>query len=433
MKFFFPDSQDLVDPSFDFVTERRSASRQRNRDDHYAHELFSSAPYDGLLVSKAVVDGATDKPGKYSLSQRHRLRRLGVRDFFRLDDHPARQSIETMGDCGAFSYVREARPPFTVDDVIDFYEGSGFDYGVSVDHVVLGYDAEADEGLLVDVVPPEFRERQGITLELAQEFLATHARHKCRFTPVGVAQGWSPASYAHAVTELQRMGYQRIALGGMVPLKTPEILACLERAAAVRQPETEFHLFGVTRTEHVESFDRYGVTSFDSTSPLRKAFKDDKDNYFTMDRTYVAVRVPQVEGNAKLLKGIIAGKINQREARRLEQRCLECLNAYDAGRCALETLLDVLAEYERVYSGDVVRTASNKEVLEDRPWKSCPCDVCRQLGIHVILFRGSERNRRRGFHNVFVFYHQLHRELGLFVPRSGGAAGDRERKRAGRT
>ena len=432
MKFFFPDSLDVVDPSFDFVTERRSESRQRNRDDHYAHELFSSAPYDGLLVSKAIVDGATDKPGKYSLSQRHRLRRLGVRDFFRLDDHPARQSIETMGDCGAFSYVREARPPFTVDDVIAFYEGSGFDYGVSVDHVVLGYDAEADEGLLVDVVPPEFRERQDITLELAQEFLASHARRRCRFTPVGVAQGWSPASYAHAVTELQRMGYRRIALGGMVPLKTLEILACLERAAAVREPETEFHLFGVTRTEHVESFDRYGVTSFDSTSPLRKAFKDDKDNYFTMERTYTAVRVPQVQGNAKLQKAIVAGKINQREARRLEQRCLECLYAYDVGKCTLDMVLDILAEYERLYSGDVVRTASNKEILEDRPWKSCPCDVCQRLGIHVILFRGSERNRRRGFHNVFVFYHQLHRELGLFVPRSGAAA-DPTRKLAVRT
>jgi hypothetical protein len=30
MKFFFPDSLDVVDPSFDFVTERRSATRIRH-------------------------------------------------------------------------------------------------------------------------------------------------------------------------------------------------------------------------------------------------------------------------------------------------------------------------------------------------------------------------------------------------------------------
>src|SRR5437762_9062097 len=39
-----------------------------------------------------------------------------------------------------------------------------------------------------------------------------------------------------------------------------------------------------------------------------------------------------------------------------------------------------------------------------RSWKSCDCDICKRIGIHVILFRGAERNRRRGFHNIFVFY-----------------------------
>ena len=33
MKFFFADSQDMVDPSFDFETEKRSEWRVRQRDD----------------------------------------------------------------------------------------------------------------------------------------------------------------------------------------------------------------------------------------------------------------------------------------------------------------------------------------------------------------------------------------------------------------
>ena len=51
----------------------------------------------------------------------------------------ARRRIATIGDCGAFTYVREAKPPYSVDEVIDFYEDCGFDAGMSVDHVVLGY------------------------------------------------------------------------------------------------------------------------------------------------------------------------------------------------------------------------------------------------------------------------------------------------------
>ena len=45
-----------------------------------------------------------------------------------------------MGDCGAFSYVREDNPPYSVSQVVNFYDELGFDYGISVDHVILGFD-----------------------------------------------------------------------------------------------------------------------------------------------------------------------------------------------------------------------------------------------------------------------------------------------------
>src|SRR5262249_53074103 len=116
MKFFFADSLDVVDPSFDFVTETRSATRVRQQDDVYPHELFSEPPYDGILVSKAIVEGVGGGvSGKYSLPQRHRLQRVGVREFFRLDHPPREPRLLTMGDCGAFTYVREDVPPFSVD------------------------------------------------------------------------------------------------------------------------------------------------------------------------------------------------------------------------------------------------------------------------------------------------------------------------------
>src|SRR4051794_36412895 len=56
MKFFFPDSHDLVDPSFDFQTERRTHYGSRQQSQRYAHEVLDEPPYDGMLLSKAMID-----------------------------------------------------------------------------------------------------------------------------------------------------------------------------------------------------------------------------------------------------------------------------------------------------------------------------------------------------------------------------------------
>lgn len=399
MKFFFPDSQDQVDPSFNFDTEQRSALRLRHRDDHYAHEEFKTTPYNGILLSMAMVES-----GRYTLAQKHRLRRMGIRQFFRLED----KNLETMGDCGAFSYVREDYPPYSVNQVINFYDDLGFDYGISVDHVILGFDPRIDE----QSVPKHWKLRQEITLELANEFLKEHKARGSRFAPLGVAQGWSPESYAYSVEQLQKAGFSYIAMGGMVPLKTHEILSCLERVNESRHEGTRVHLLGVTRCEQIRDFARYGVTSFDSTSPLRQAFKDLKDNYWTLDRTFSAIRVPQVQANPTMLKRILAGKVNQAEARRLEQECLRVLLMFDSGNCSVNDALAPLSEYEKLYDESRSREEIYRETLQESPWKTCACDICEKIGIHVILFRGAERNRRRGFHNVFVFNQRLHRELG---------------------
>jgi len=399
MKFFFPDSQDQVDPSFNFETEQRSGLRLRHRDDHYAHEEFKATPFDGILLSMAMVES-----GRYTLPQKHRLHREGIRQFFRLED----KRLETMGDCGAFSYVREDYPPYSVSQVINFYDDLGFDYGISVDHVILGFDTRMDE----HSAPKEWKLRQEITLELATEFLREHSSRGSRFVPLGVAQGWSPESYAYSVEQLQKAGFSYIAMGGMVPLKTHEILACLERVNQSRHETTRLHLLGVTRCEQVREFAKFGAASFDSTSPLRQAFKDLKDNYWTLDRTFSAIRVPQVQANPSLLKKILAGKVNQAEARRLEQECLRTLLMFDSGNASVETALAPLVEYEKLYDEGPSRAEIYRETLSSIPWKRCDCDICRRIGIHVILFRGAERNRRRGFHNIFVFYQRLHRELG---------------------
>lgn len=407
MKFFFPDSLDQIDPGFNFETEARSPNRIRQRDDLYAHEVFPNPPYDGLVVSKGIVDGVGIGTGKYSMPQRHRLLRVGAREFFRLDRIEHRK-LQTMGDCGAFSYVKEEVPPYSVDDVLDFYEACGFDLGVSVDHVILGYDSSLDNILPnLDLIPPDWLNRQNITLNLAEDFIIKHRTGRCQFIPVGVAQGWSPASYAKAVSKLQSFGYHVIALGGLVPLKTFEILDILGAVSRVRAHDTRFHLLGVTRCENMHQFSKLGVASFDSTSPLRQAFMDDKDNYYGQDRTYRAIRVPQVDANPTLRRLIRRGEVDQQDAHNLEKRCLKVLNDFDKGKVGIEETLDLLWEYEALVSRQRPASLDYREVLLEKPWLKCTCDVCRSIGINVIIFRGAERNRRRGFHNLFVFYDKL--------------------------
>jgi hypothetical protein len=408
MKFFFPDSQDQIDPGFDFATEEHPALRVRQRDDLYAHEALDGHVIDGLLVSKAIVDGTASGAGKYTAAQRNRMYRVGVRHFFRLDQAPG-PPIQTMGDCGAFNYIQEDEPPVTVNQVIDFYAECGFDLGISVDHVIFGFDSAAD----TDLQHPQgerWRSRQRITLRLAEEFLTGCKARKVRFEPLGVAQGWSPASYATAVRILQKIGYTRIALGGMVPLKTGEILACLREISAARDPGTQLHLLGVTRRSNIAEFASYGVTSFDSTSAFRQAFKDDKDNYHTADRTYTAIRVPQVDGLPRLKKQILAGQVDQGIAVQNERACLRALHEYDAGETSIPQVMDALQRYNEII-GLTGYEESSKEILADAPWRSCPCSICAKAGINVVLFRGSERNKRRGFHNLYVFRRRLDREL----------------------
>ena len=408
MQFYFPDSQDQVDPSFDFITEQRSIHRVRQRDDRYAHEVIDPPPYDGLLISKPIVDGLPGTAAKYTEAQRNRLHRVGARRFFRLD-HGA-GDLKIMGDCGAFTYVREHEPVYAVAEVLDFYEECGLDLGVAMDHLIFGYDAGLDAKSPSDV-PADWRFRQGLTIELAAEFLRLHRARRCRFEPMAVAHGWSPLSYATAVTELQDIGYRRIALGGMVPLKTPDILDSLKEVSVALDPAAQLHLLGVTRTAHVQDFAGFGVTSFDSTSPFRQAFQDEKDNYYTLDGSFVALRIPQVDGNTRLRRQVTAGLVDQRSARRLERECLRRLRSYDKDGAGLEAALDAMCEYADLLGTKKDRSAEYRRTLEAMPWKQCGCTVCREIGVEVIIFRGADRNRRRGFHNLAVFSKRLSREL----------------------
>lgn len=428
MKFLYADTQDYVDPEYDFIADRNAPGRRRYWDDVYAHELMSPAPYDGLLISMSALrqaDGVASSKVRYSTAEEQRFLRSGARKFLRLDD-PKFRKMMIMGDCGAFSYVDHDRPAYEPDEVVEFYEDAGFTHGVSPDHIIFECDLtnpparSQAKGVL---------ERYQVTLDNAADFLKLAHKQDVCFEPMGAVQGWSPASMADAAHKLEKMGYRYLAIGGLVPLRVEAIHQILEEIRAAIRPSTNIHLLGFAKADHIQQFVRHNVTSFDSTSPLIQAFKDAKKNYYLPSSTgglayYSAIRIPQAMENARLMQGIKRGIFNAEDLQRLEQRALDGLRGYDGGSRTMRYALEAVLAYQKFLilgNGDSAdshekefqkMSAAIERTLSDMPWKQCRCAICEKVGVEVIIFRSSNRNKRRGFHNLGVYYENLQRTLG---------------------
>jgi hypothetical protein len=440
MKFIFADSLDVVDPNYDFASDSFAPGRKAYWGDRYPHEMMNPAPYDGVLVSRGIV-GDHRFPGKYSSAQSMRFRRVGARQFLRLEA-PRFASMPIFGDSGAFSYVQEEKPPYTPTELLEFYADAGFTHGCSLDHIIFDFDRET-HGLVAG--SDHARRRFDITLENAREFLSLARDLGPSFSPIGVAQGWSPSSVAESAARLEKMGYTYIAIGGLVPLRAEDVHRCLHAVRGRLSWDTRIHLLGFAKAEQIDDFARYAPTSFDSTSPLIRAFKDSKSNYYVETETgleyYAAVRIPQAIENPRFMRAVKVGSLDSDTLLRLERHALESVRGYDRGTVQLDTAVESVCEYGSLLADDPsagsrsrlklaaeIRIATAR-TLKDRPWARCPCEICKQVSVEVVIFRSSNRNKRRGFHNLGVFFEHVQRLLGkeiardsFQIPRRAGAA-----------
>lgn len=427
MKFLYSDTQDFVDPAYDFINDRTGPKRERYWTDAYAHEMMTPTPYDGLLVSMSAIrqaNGVAASKVRYSTKEEQRLLRDGARKFLRFGG-PKFKDLMLMGDCGAFAYVEHPKPAYSPAEVVDFYSEAGFTHGVSPDHIIFDCDLSNPSP---KAVSKEIRERFDITLTNAREFIELATRAQASFVPLGAVQGWSPASMADSAQQLERMGYRYLAIGGLVPLKIDAIKAVLETIRKRISASTDIHLLGFAKADHIQDFTSFGITSFDSTSPLIRAFKDEKSNYYIESPNggldyYTAIRVPQAIENARLMQGVKRGLFNAEDLQKREQLALSTLRAYDLGRATAGDTLDAVMDYHQflVRGDDEGASAQDKSLaktrelirrtIEDMPWKRCGCDICRAVGVEVIIFRSSNRNKRRGFHNLGVYHQHLKKTL----------------------
>ena len=360
VKYFIPDWNDYVDEQYDFFNEVPAGRRV------YAHECLDTPPYDGVLISRAAVNV-------------NKLARIvtagGIRQFLRVPDE-----LTVLGDCGAFGYIDQEVPTYETSEIIDYYTHIGVDLGVSIDHLIITSE------------PAEQRRRYDLTIANAEAFLLEYQARGLAWEPVGAVQGWDASSYAAAARAYVAMGYRYLALGTLVRRGDRELMAII---TAVRDvcPDIRLHLFGVGRLQLVPAFARMGVTSMDSASHLRRAWLRADQNYFTEEGWYSSIRVPIATtlALAQLESACMAGVREVAEQRTAPPRALiDALVEY-------ETQFQPLAKPER-------RRDQIARILTDRPWERCACAMCRAHGVEIAIFRRSNRSRRRGFHNTYVFY-----------------------------
>jgi hypothetical protein len=410
--YFFPDWDDYVREPFVHEGDEADADRQERM---YAHEIFGAddTPYDGMLVSLAQI-----YIGKGALSRLdpETADRGDLRKQMKIPDN-----LLLFGDCGAFSYVSKDKPPFSPEEAARLYHRLGFDAAASVDHIPLpDIVVENERGELVrrELTEDERRQRMRLTARNAELFLVARRQHCYRFVPFGVIQGLDVNSYVKYVHEYIDMGYQHIALGGLVPKADSEILSicCAVRAAIQSRTRKEkqnvwLHLFGILRPKIQSLFRLLGASSFDSASYLRKAWLRSDQNYLAPDGNgwYTAIRVP-ISSSKRVRESAEQKGISEDELREMETRCLEALSGFDGSRKAHQEVVEAVNAYGPLLERrgeDNHFMEKHDALLIARPWEKCRCPVCRDMKIEVAVFRGTGRNKRRGFHNTWVLYHKI--------------------------
>lgn len=388
LAYFIPDWDDQVDPDFDFETETHSGGTGDWSNQVYAHQMFKEPNYDGILISKIVAEQSKKKA--------ERINRLGVHRHLRVP-----RNFPVMGDCGAFGYINEEVPPFTTSEILEYYTRLDFDYGVSIDHFAIGEEADR-------------KRRYDLTIHNANDFIVEHKKLGLNWTPIGAVQGWDETSFSKAAKQYASMGYDYIAIGAMVRRRSPEIISIVQSVRKVIPAETKLHLFGVARLNSLQDFAKSGVTSADSASCLRKAWLGGSgNNYLAVDgQEYGAIRIPEADKSFRAKRMVSEGRATLEDVRKIEVACLEAMHVFDRGERTVEQVVEQLHEYDQLVTPERQdNRAYLRRTLEAQPWKTCPCDICKTVGIDVVIFRGNNRNRRRGFHNTYAFYHLFQRIL----------------------
>jgi len=136
----------------------------------------------------------------------------------------------------------------------------------------------ADFAATLDIpVPPRIEDEseraRRMRLTLANAKWACSASRRDGLVMFGSVQGWDIETYAACAGELQRMGYEHFAIGGMVP-RSSNLPLLIRITEAVRDrvgAAGMLHVFGIGEPNAVAALFEAGATSVDSSSYVKTA------------------------------------------------------------------------------------------------------------------------------------------------------------------
>ncbi|MEE9302156.1 MAG: hypothetical protein V3U84_00075 [Thiotrichaceae bacterium] len=184
--YFFPDWDDFVYEPFTSDEDKYSEGMRT-----YAHEICRNrVPFDGILLSLSHLQVGKGALHRFDNEDGTRIR---LRSRLRIPKH-----LLLFGDCGAFSYASESKPPVSPERAAELYHQFGFDIGASVDHIPLPFiavrDADGNKYKKKLSKSTQYR-RMLLTRDNAEVFLSVCKRQNYKFTPLGVIQGLGVTSY----------------------------------------------------------------------------------------------------------------------------------------------------------------------------------------------------------------------------------------------
>jgi uncharacterized protein YjiS (DUF1127 family) len=366
--------------------------------EQYLWEIFPCT--DGILLSKGYVTPKLEENiVKYG----------GIHEFLRWKG-------PVIGDSGAWLYKYEDEPPYSVKELLDYYVKLKIPVGAHLDHMIL--KTIRVDGVQRELTPEEKKKRWEITLDNARETINLLEKEKFNHLKIiGVVQGWDIESYGYAARQLLEMGYDYLGVGGIARKPTSQLLKIVEtineeidKLPSDKRNSIKLHLFGFARLHLIPYLMKKRIVSFDTAAPLRTAWESGEHNYHFANpwRSYTAIRIR-----------LTRVRKARRELEDIEKETLETMYKYARREMSMEFTLKKLLDYEKkILEVDGLNNEKIEKLLrllrerytrtlKDRPWESCSCPVCKEVGVDVIIFREGWRNGSRAHHNVRQFYIEM--------------------------
>jgi len=403
-----------IDANYDYLNDNFSHENKQERVNVTYYDLIDDKYMDGVLTSKALVTGRQVETYT-SLG--------GLRKYFNIP-----KSYYLMGDCGAPTYFNEDNPPFTISDLLDFYENLDLDFGITLDHIVDMVD-------MTNRIKPTKTHiyRRELSCKNAIEMLKLVKERKSKIYLLGSVQGWSPESYKQSLIELGEAGFKYCAIGGLTMTGNTDIVSQILSylTPTAKKYGIKLHLLGFGRLALLSSFLKYDIlSSIDNSTPLLNAsnaptsayFFNLKNKFYKYDTIYLPIFSKGAPSLNKKIKNLYENDYSDIivELDEFSHNIVKQLREFDELENSKEiknkelfnSILRNIQKFElmhRKYSGtnhDGMNTYLNeiKLVLNSKCWKNCSCPLCKTYGINMVTFRSQMRNKLRGIHNLKHYY-----------------------------